>query len=107
LERGLYLADQAEGVGVSVPTVSAIERGNRTATVEYAQKVAKWLGLNSNQTSDLVDSLAQVDNVVKFRPRSPEAASFAFNLANRLNSLTPQDIDRMKKILEDGVRIYE
>ena len=89
------------------PSDSSGPGGNRTATVEYAQKVAKWLGLSPKQASELVSSLAQVDNIVKFRPRSPEAASFAFNLANRLNSLTPQDIERMKKILDEGVRIYE
>jgi transcriptional regulator with XRE-family HTH domain len=106
-QRGLYLLDQAEGTNVSVSMVSAIERGQRSIPQGYAKSVAAWLGLDVEQTGDLVLSTEMSANVIKFRPKNEMAASLAFELTSRLNELTPSDIDRIRKLLEEGKKIYE
>ncbi|NJM29553.1 MAG: helix-turn-helix transcriptional regulator [Rhizobiales bacterium] len=107
IDRGLYLADQAESTSISVSYVSAIETGNRPIPEDYAFKVAKWLGLNTEQTDELTASVAQVGNVVKFRPRNAEAASLAFTIAKNLNELSTKEIMLIKAALERGGQDYE
>jgi transcriptional regulator with XRE-family HTH domain len=105
--RGLYLADQAEGTRVSVSTISAIERGTRSIPDGYPEAVAKWLGLSPEQARMLTNSAAVSSNVIEFRPKNDGAAALAFDLTRRLNELTPADIREIKKLLEEGRKIYE
>ena len=106
-QRGLYLFDQAQATNISVSMVSAIERGQRSIPKGYAKLVAAWLDLNVEQTKDLELSTELSTNVIKFRPRNERAASLAFELTSRLNELTPADIERIRKLLEEGRKIYE
>ena len=106
-QRGLYLFDQAEATNVSVSMVSAVERGQRSIPEGYAKSVAAWLDLNAEQTRELVLSTELSTNVIKFRPKNEMAASLAFELTSRLNELSPGDIERIRKLLEEGRKIYE
>jgi HTH-type transcriptional regulator, competence development regulator len=103
----LFLADQAEALGVSVSLISAIELGKRTAPPGYSEKFAAWLNLNESEKHQLVSSLAASSNIIQFRPKNQETAKFAFELARRLNSMSHAELDRIREALERGEKIYE
>lgn len=50
---GLVMADQAIEFGRSVAQTSAIERGTQPIPPNYPEKVALWLGLSDDETTDL------------------------------------------------------
>jgi transcriptional regulator with XRE-family HTH domain len=105
--KGLYLVDQAEATGISVSTISAIERGVRNVPEGYVGILAKWHMLSLEQTSELAAAVAQSSNVIKFRPKSEKAASLAFAITRRLNELTADQMDEIRRKLEEGVKVYE
>ena len=51
---GLTMADQADEVGCLASTISAIERGARTASEEYICRCAAWLKLTDAETQELL-----------------------------------------------------
>lgn len=65
---GLFLADQAEALGVSVSLVSAVETGKRNVPEGYPERVAIWLHLNRQESDELLGSAAASSNVIKFKP---------------------------------------
>ncbi|MEO6606841.1 MAG: helix-turn-helix transcriptional regulator [Aestuariivirga sp.] len=106
-ERGLYLADQAEALKVSVSLVSAIELGNRSIPDGYPERVAAWFHLDSTGREELISSAIIVSNVIEFKPKNPATAKFAFEVSRRLNSLSPNEVDRIREILDRGEKVYE
>ena len=106
-KRGLYLADQAEELKLSVSLISAIELGKRSVPEKYPEKVAEWLGLTAMEKEELLLSVATSGNVIKFRPKNAAAATFAFELSRRLNELSKNDLERIRELLDRGERVYE
>lgn len=105
--RGLFLADQAEELKLSVSLISAIELNKRAIPEGYPERVAIWLGLNIQQREELLLSAATVNNVIKFRPKSTATAKFAFQLSRRLNELSHSELEKMRELLDRGEKTYE
>lgn len=101
-ERGLFLADQAESTGLSTSYISAMETGARPIPDGYPAKVANWLGILPKDKLELEESVASSSNVIKFRPKTAASAELAFVLSRRLNELTPNEIRKLKNIIERG-----
>lgn len=103
----LFLADQAEALGVSVSLISAIELGKRSVPQGYPEKFSAWLNLGDIEKRELLSSVAVSSNVIQFRPKNQETAKFAFELARRLNSMSHLELERIRETLERGEKIYE
>ena len=60
---------------------------------------------------DLTNSLLRAtelsSSVIKFRPKNEKTAELAFALTQRLNELMPADIEKIRKLLEEGTKVYE
>jgi cyanate lyase len=99
-QRGLFMGDQAEALSVSVAYISAIEIGNRPIPESYPAKVAEWLSLTSDEAAELKQAATSSAKIVKLRPTDPVRAQLAYGLSKRLNELTPDEIRRLRHIVD-------
>ena len=97
------MSNQAEAFGCSVAYISAVEIGNKAIPSDYADRFARWLGLGAADTRRLKEAADASVNVVRLRPRDPSQAKLASQLARELGRLTPDQIRRLRSVLDEEI----
>lgn len=101
--RGLPLKDMAAGLGVSAAYLSALEHGRRSRpSRRFVHRVCHYLGIIWDE-AEALQRLADLSHprvVVDTAGLSAEATKLANLLAERIETMTPQQVRALLEILE-------
>ena len=100
-ERDDRLLDLAERVGKSVAFVSAVERGAKVPGADFDRVVADAYSLNGLQRDELRRALSKSRDTFVIEPRSELGRDTASLLARSFDTLEPDQVRRIRKILEE------
>lgn len=104
-ERGLALKDMASGLGVSPAYLSALEHGQRgRPNRRFVHRVCQYLGIIWDE-AEALQRLADLSHprvVVDTSGLSPRATEFTNLLAEKINALSEDQIDRMLTEVKAG-----
>ena len=103
--RGLALKDMAAGLGVSPAYLSALEHGQRgRPNRRFVHRVCQYLGIIWDE-AEALQALADRSHprvTVDTAGLSPRATEFANRLAERIQDLPDEAIERMLAEVKDG-----
>ena len=99
IDQGMLLKDMAEALGISSSWLSAIETGRKPITKGLPKRVAKVLGLDLEETADLLKAAEQSAASYSIKSAHPERRDVAAALARRFDHLSDEDIDRIREIV--------
>jgi transcriptional regulator with XRE-family HTH domain len=101
--RGLTLKDMAAGLGVSAAYLSALEHGRRgQPSRRFVHRVCHYLGIIWDE-AEALQRLADLSHprvVVDTGGLPADSTRLANLLAERIESLTPQQVSTLLEILE-------
>jgi transcriptional regulator with XRE-family HTH domain len=102
-QRGITLAQMAEGLGVTPAYLSALEHGKRgRPTFALIQGTIHLLGVIWDEADELV-RLADLSHprvTVDTAGLEPEATLLANRLAREIAALEPEDFERLAEVLD-------
>jgi transcriptional regulator with XRE-family HTH domain len=96
-QRDVLLIDLAVAANVSVATVSNFETGRSQPTLDFIERVSDYLTLTEFERQRLKRIAAEQATPVIVRAQSLEARSLAEEFAKRVNSLSPERIEQVRK----------
>lgn len=106
-QRGITLAEMAEGLGVTPAYLSALEHGRRgRPTFALIQGTIHLLGVIWDEADELV-RLADLSHprvTVDTSGLMPEATLLANRLAREIGGLLPGELERLAGVLDEAVR---
>ncbi|WP_420101078.1 helix-turn-helix domain-containing protein [Bosea sp. (in: a-proteobacteria)] len=106
-QRGITLAQMAEGLGVTSAYLSALEHGKRgRPTFTLIQGAIHLLGVIWDEADELV-RLADLSHprvVIDTAGLDSEATLFANRLSREIASLRLEDLDRLGAVLDEAER---
>jgi transcriptional regulator with XRE-family HTH domain len=101
--RGIQLKHMAEGLGVSAAYLSALEHGHRGRPNRgFVHRICAYLNIIWDEAEEL-QALAQLSHprvTVDTSGLSPEATELANRLAERIEKLDAETVQRMLELLE-------
>jgi transcriptional regulator with XRE-family HTH domain len=101
--RGIQLKHMAEGLGVSAAYLSALEHGHRgRPNRAFVHRICAYLNIIWDEAEEL-QALAQLSHprvTVDTSGLSPEATELANRLAERIEKLDAETVQRMLELLE-------
>ena len=104
MDRNLLLKDMADMMGVKPSYISSIEHGKRKPSESFIQSVQAALKLSDCELQSV--SEAYIETVQQFslslNSNKPYQLDLALALARSFESLTCEEADDMKKILNRG-----
>ena len=102
-QRGITLAQMAEGLGVTPAYLSALEHGRRgMPSFDFLQRVAGYFNVIWDEAEELF-RIAQISDprvVVDTSGLPPEYTAFANRLSAEIGNLPPETVRRLAGILE-------
>ncbi len=105
-QRGMTLAEMAEGLGVTPAYLSALEHGKRgRPTFTLIQGAIHLLGVIWDEADELI-RLADLSHprvTVDTAGLDPEATLFANRLAREIGTLEGEDLRRLAAVLDEAV----
>lgn len=108
-EKGMILAEMAQGLGISSPYLSQIETGLKPIKSSFVEKVIKFLDFNQTDAAALRRAAAQSAAAANFDSVTIDLSSdlskrdreLATNFALSFNKLKPETRDRIRRMLKD------
>lgn len=104
IDRGMRLKEMADKLGLQMSTVSATETGRRNPSPRYVEQVIECLGLTDQDAVDLKQAAAESQRQQKLvlpRVHDQAKAALAASLARRFQTLTPEQVFQILKVLKD------
>lgn len=104
IDKLLTLKEMADAAGVSSAFLSAVEMGRKPIPVDLIPKIAAFLELSRDEEKKLAEAVEVSMKEVRIgleglRPSHREAAVI---LARRFATFSPEDVERLKKIIEES-----
>jgi transcriptional regulator with XRE-family HTH domain len=103
-EKNITLKMLSKELNVGVPFLSLIENGKKPVPISYADKISVALNLTSEEHNKLVDSIRYSNKtiLVDLSELSIEQKELAILFKNNVNSLSLEQIERIKGLLGDN-----
>jgi cyanate lyase len=94
------LVDMAEKVGRAPSFVSAIEFGKKPASTDFVDAIVRAYKLDEDDAEELHVAAARGRKEISMRPAHQEGRDMASMLARKIDTLTPDQISDIQKILK-------
>lgn len=103
-EKNITLKMLSNELNVGVPFLSLIENGKKPVPINYADKISVALNLTSEEHNKLVDSIRYSNKtiLVDLSELSIEQKELAILFKNNVNTLSIEQIERIKELLGDN-----
>lgn len=103
IDRGELLKDMADRLGMSSAMLSSIENGKRNPAPDFPSRVAREYGLSGEDERELSRLVAENSESVSINlgDMRPEDQHLAFAFARRFCSLSDDEKDRIKDVLNE------
>lgn len=102
LEKGQRLKDMADILNITSAYLSSVENGIRKPTKELVNKLINKYNFNDNEKQVLIDAFSNTINTITIDTSlsSSSQADLGLVFARKINSLSEEQIDNIKKILK-------
>lgn len=102
IDREMSLKQMADTLGVPSSYLSAVEKGRRKLTQEFVERVIDALRPNLGEELAIRDAAVESMEAIPLNISSmgSEAKKTAAVFARRLNSMSPEELERMREIME-------
>lgn len=103
-EKNITLKMLSKELNVGVPFLSLIENGKKPVPINYADKISVALNLTGEEHNKLVDSIRYSNKtiLVDLSELSTEQKELAILFKNNVNTLSLEQIERIKELLGDN-----
>ena len=99
------LKTMADSLGVSASFLSAVENGKKKMPAEWKETIISSYNLNENQINEFEKAIMKTEEEITIRidRLSEERQNLAISFARKLNTMSDEDIEKIRKIFEkDG-----
>lgn len=97
--RGLLMSQQSQALGISSASISSVETGAQPVPHGYLIQVAQWLKLSTEEGESLQSAANASVGVVNLRPKDDATAKLVIELAQTIETLTPNQIKKLRLIM--------
>lgn len=104
IDREERLLDMARRLGKSSSFISAIERGAKVPPTGFEDRIVEAYALPSSEAAALRRAADRSRDAFTLKPRSPQARDTAGMMARQINSLSPDDLSDIDRILHRRAR---